>query len=104
MPTLNQQIISDIAELYRALDEHLAFDKTNCQKIDSMYKIIVTGNGDPSLPETVRTHGVWIREQIEDKKTASSRSFDYRKGVVLLVLGQVVAIGGSAIAIWMGLK
>jgi hypothetical protein len=101
MATINQQIISDIAELYKVLDEHLTLDKGNCAKIDSMYKTLVTGNGDPSLPEIVRKHGAWIQGQVDSDKLKDSRAFDYRKGIVLLVLGQVITAG---FAIWSGLN
>lgn len=104
MTTITQEVLADLAELYRVVDEHLAYDKSNCQKIDAMYKLLITGNGEPPLPEKVREHGKWINEQKEGAKTKSTQGFELKKGVILLVLGQVVAIAGSATAIILGLK
>ena len=101
---LNKQVLADIAELYGVLEKHLAYDEANCKKIDLMYKVLVTGNGQPSLPEIVRSQGAWIEEKKDEEKTAGARGFEMKKGVILLVLGQIAAIGGSAAAIYLGLK
>ena len=99
MPTLERQILADIAELYGTINEHLTLDKGNCQKIEAMYKILVTGNGCPSLPETVRKHTEWIDDKDEAEKEREKRGFEIKKGIILIAVGQVIALAVSAVAI-----
>ena len=99
MPTLEKQILADIAELYGTLTEHLALDKSSCQKIEAMYKILVTGNGCPSLPETVRKHADWIKEKDEEAAEKEKRSFELKKGIILIAVGQAITLAVSAAAI-----
>ena len=90
----------EVSKISMCLVEHLAYDKGNRQKIEDMYKIIVTGNGDLPLPETVRKHENWIIEQKEIVK----KKLEFGKGVILIFIGQFIAISGSALAIWLGLN
>jgi len=97
---LNKQVLSDIAELYGVLDKHLTYDEENRKKIDLMYRVLVTGNGGPPLPEIIRRHDAWIEEQKEEEKMRGGRGFEMKKGVILLAIGQVLTlITGAAIMI-----
>ena len=100
MPTLEKQILSDLAELYHVVEEHITLDKGNCQKIEAMYKIIVTGtNGTPSVPETVRRHSDWIMKKDEEAEEKEKRGFELKKGIILLAVGQVFTLIVGAVAI-----
>jgi hypothetical protein len=92
MATISQQVVEDIADLHEILAAHLAYDKSSCQKIDSMYKILVTGNGTPPLPELVRNHGEWIDERKAVDKENDRRSFEYKKGIIILAAGQILTL------------
>ena len=78
---------------------HIAGDKDRDEKTDAMYKIIVTGNGEPALPEVVRSQGEWIEGQkniIKDKRTTSQ---EYTRGIILLVIGEFFTILGGIAAV-----
>jgi CHASE3 domain sensor protein len=106
---ITQPVKWSIQSLGVVLASHIAKDEARDEKIGSMYKIIVTGgNGVPSMSETVRGHDDWINEQKEShkekKKEKNRRSFEYQKGIILLVVGQIVALIGVAVAIFLELK
>jgi len=88
----NKKVIADIAELYGVLGRHVALDETNREKIDAMYKLLITGNGIPALPETVRKHGDWIDAQCEKDKIIDARGYELKKGVIFLAVGQVLTL------------
>lgn len=100
--TISQQIFDRLTTLATAFELHISADKQICDKVNAMYKIIVTGNGIPSLPETVRIHDAWMNErklEIEDER--KSRESFHRQMIGLLVsnlltfllLGVAVYIG-----------
>jgi hypothetical protein len=103
MTSISQQVLDDVGELYgsmsefqRTITEHLALDKENCRKIDSMYKLLITGNGVPSFSETLRNHDTWIEGRKETLRIIDERAWQ----VKLRVIGEGVAvIGIIAIAV-----
>jgi hypothetical protein len=101
MPSVTTaQVFEAITGLTVKVAEHLAAHSEECRKMDAMYKILVTGNGQPPLPETVRKHDEWIAEQKDRvKKTA-----EIGRATIMLIVGQVITLAGSAVAIWLGLK
>lgn len=103
-PTISERVLEKVSELSTDLAEHLAYDKDNCKKIDGMYKILVTGNGEPPLPEVVRGHTEWIAEKKREAKLNKENRISFTKAIVLLALGQILAIAGSAFAFFMGFK
>ena len=87
-----------------ALSIHIAQDAEKGQKIDDMYKIIVTGNGVPALPEIVRNHEGWIngqKEEIKNKKTAKR---EYQRSIIMLIIGQIFTLLTASAAIVLGLQ
>lgn len=71
----------------------------------------INGNGTPGLKADVqdlrgRMESVEERHCGEDEKAEQkeTRSWDVRKGVILLVIGQVITLGGLVLAVWLGLK
>jgi hypothetical protein len=67
---------------------HIEGDKVRDEKTDAVYKVVVTGNGVPSISETVRAHDAWILAYKERDKERIRQSFEYK----LLSLGQVLAL------------
>ncbi len=123
----------EVSKINICLIEHLAYDKGNRQKIDDMYKIIVTGNGDLPLPETVRKHKDWIEnhdkeqnniekynqeEMLQVKKYNQEESLQakkdtrddrneaitFKRQLWLLALGQVLTIIGLAVSVFLKLR
>lgn len=78
---------------------HISKDEERDKKTDAMYKILITGNGIPSLPETVRKQGEWIDGQKKRGEEEEKRRFEYKKGIILLAVGQVITliIGAAAV-------
>lgn len=64
----------EICELRRQEREAL-----QASQINAMYKILVTGNGTPPLPEQVRVHAAWIAEQkaMQDEIRKANRNLKY---------------------------
>jgi predicted transcriptional regulator len=97
MASISQQVLNDIGEIYgsmsnfqKTITEHLAYDKANCQKIDAMYKLLITGNGTPPIMEVVRKHDMWIDERKETLKKIDDRAWQ----VKLRFIGEGVAVIG----------
>jgi len=65
--------------------------------VEAMYKIIVTGNGEPPLPEVVRTHETWITEQKKCKEASEKESREMKRSIALAFLGQIVTLVIAAI-------
>jgi len=101
-PTITQQVLDGVMELGKTLDLHVAADKANVEKVNAMYKIIVTGNGQPSLPETVRVHEAWIEERKTDLKTEFSEARDFHRQMIALFIGQVLTFIALGIAVYIG--
>jgi len=66
----DQQVFVQLATLSSDLTAHVALQSLCDEKVNAMYKIIVTGNGKPALPEDVRKHEQWIQEH--DRNTADA--------------------------------
>ena len=81
------------------LEIHISKDLERDKKTDAMYEILVTGNGAPALPETVRIHEAWINEQKKESEESSRRNFEYKKGIIILAIGQIVTLLVGAAAI-----
>jgi len=75
-----------------ALDLHIQGDTERDRKTNAMYEILVTGNGEHPLPETVRKHDTWIEEKKEEEKEGSRRQFEYKKGIIFLAVGEVLTL------------
>jgi len=67
-----QQILDKINIITNTLTMHIAIQDTHDiirdKQISEMYKIMVTGNGDVAIPETVRKHSEWIKEHDKEKE------------------------------------
>jgi hypothetical protein len=100
MATISEKVLQKLSEIENSLSTHFERDRTNCEKIDATYKLLVTGNGCPPLTETVRNHHAWIEEQ---KKRRGEQEKN-NNSIVLLIVGQLISLGGMAVAIWLGLK
>lgn len=126
-------IKGEVSKINVCLIEHLAYDKGNRQKIDDMYKIIVTGNGDLPLPETVRKHKDWIEnhdkeqnniekynqeEILQSKKYSQeeilqgkkdvrddrSEALAFKRQLWLLAIGQVLTLIGLGVTVFLKLR
>lgn len=99
--SLSQQVLAQVSSLALSFASHVSGEVETKGKIDAMYKILVTGNGEVPLPETVRQHCTWIqvhdadREEVrqdartnvrEDRNEAVASARQIR----LLIIGQVV--------------
>ena len=49
-----------IGEINAKLDIHIAVDAENGRKTAEMYKVLVTGNGEPSMKERMRGLESWV--------------------------------------------
>ena len=58
VPTVAQHFTID--DIGYTLLRHTEREKTMQDKIDKLYTVVVTGNGQPPLVETVRKHDAWI--------------------------------------------
>jgi len=67
-----QQILDKINIITNTLTMHITIQDTHDiirdKQISEMYKIMVTGNGDVAIPETVRKHAEWIKEHDKEKE------------------------------------
>ena len=98
--TISRQVLDEISEIKIDLAARFERDKDTCEKVAAMHKIIVTGNGDPPLPEQVRKNANWIIEQ----KAAKASRLDTANKLWLLGAGQVLTLIFLAVAVWFGLK
>lgn len=58
VPTAPHHVSLD--DIYYTLLRHTEREKDMQEKVDKMHKILITGNGVPSLVEQVRGHATWI--------------------------------------------
>jgi hypothetical protein len=88
-----------IQSIGTTLKLHISKDEERDKKTDAMFKIIVTGNGVPALPEVVRGHTKWIEDQTKKSEEEEKRRFEYKKGIILLAIGQALTliIGAAAV-------
>jgi len=57
------QILDQVSSLTVSLATHIAGQADTDVMTKAMYKILVTGNGIPPLPEIVRQHSEWIKSR-----------------------------------------
>ena len=88
----NQQVIEELTALKIVYAQECARVETLTAQVAAMYKVLVTGNGGPPLPETVRKSQEWIEDYKKalEKRGDESRSFN--RSIALLVLGQVITL------------
>jgi G3E family GTPase len=97
--TITMQVLDKLAKMDTALTDHIARDAANCEKLDKVYKILVTGNGEIPLPEQVRIGMAWMetrkKEIAEEKEAEKDRAKETRQrnwSVSLLFIGQAVIL------------
>jgi hypothetical protein len=82
---LDQQVSSlatSVTSLAISVSTHHAEGAALNEKVDKMYKVLVTGNGQPALPEIVRRHDEWIMERDKERAEKSeSAKIDRREAV-----------------------
>ena len=93
-------ILGKIKMLNDEINTIVMLDPESRKKIDSMYKILVTGNGTPPLPETVRNHDKWISEQKDEAKERKKQG----NQIFVMGIGQIFGLVALAVSIWIGLR
>jgi hypothetical protein len=89
-----------IQSIGTALAIHVSKDKERDKKTDDMYKILVVGNGEIPLPETVRGHTAWIEAQKKKDDEGEKQRFEVKKGVIFLAIGQTLTLIVGALAVY----
>jgi hypothetical protein len=79
---------------------HIAGDQDRDVKTDAMYKMLVTGNGVPSMSETLRLHTSWIDAHKERDKEKRRQNFEYK----LLAAGQIIALIAGIVIVYLKVK
>ena len=92
MATTNQQVLEELSAVKLSFVTHCSKEEELREKIDAMYKVLVTGNGQPPLPETVRASEKWIKEEQELKVEKAKETRGMTRSIALLVLGQVIIL------------
>jgi len=99
MPTMPQKLQDDLSDLIPRLAAHIAGDAELRGKMDAMYKILVTGNGDIPLPEQVRIHSSWIEahdaiaKEIQNQKNELDKERRlFKRQIYALFIGQAIMI------------
>lgn len=62
------------------------------KKIDAMYKTLVTGNGEPPLPEIVRSNQKWIMEQSEERNKITDANRGLRYALIGTIASQIIIL------------
>jgi hypothetical protein len=101
-PSITQQVFDKLALLKETLELHVVHDEANVEKVAAMYKILVTGNGVPSLPETVRVHEAWMRTRINDIEEEDREKRGFHRQLILLSIGQFLTLAALGFAVWIG--
>ena len=111
MAALSQKLLDELTDVIPRLAIHIAADADLQAKMSAMYKIIVTGNGDVALPETVRIHSAWIVAhdaialQVEATRSDLAKETRlFRRQIQGLVISQVLAFLFLAVSVWLGLR
>lgn len=111
MATISQKLLDDLANVIPDLAIHIAGDINIKDKLDAMYKIIVTGNGTLPLPEQVRIHSAWIIAHdslvmdLQNKKDEVQKETRlFKKQIMSLFVGEALTLIGLIITIWFNLK
>jgi putative protein kinase ArgK-like GTPase of G3E family len=92
MPTISVQVLEQLENIKLQLSAHYEREKAADERLAGVYKILVTGNGTPPLPEMVRKHEDWICEQKEDKKVRDKERRSFFWAIAMLILTNAVAI------------
>jgi len=99
MATISQKLLDELAEVIPALAIHIAGDEDLRSKMAAMYKILVTGNGSPPLPEIVRIHSAWItahdainQDILNQKSELDKEARLFKKQILILFIGQVITL------------
>jgi hypothetical protein len=108
---IEQRVLEQVGVLSGSLSTHIALQKISDEKIGEMYKILVTGNGVPALPEIVRRHQEWILERdkereenaknrkeekqnsIQDTKADRREAISFKHQIWLMLATEVVGFG-----------
>jgi hypothetical protein len=57
------ELMKVITDMRHELEKHIIADGQSIEKTDAMYKVLVTGNGIPSLQERVRELEKWMASE-----------------------------------------
>lgn len=93
-------LLNKISVVDDKVNDVIALDAASREKINAMYKILVTGNGSPPLPELVRNNTNWINDQ---KKEIDERK-KQGKQIFVMGIGQIFGLIVLAISVWIGLR
>lgn len=96
----HKEIMEKIKEVEYKVGTMNCLDDPTREKINSMYKILVTGNGTPPLPEQVRNNAAWIEEQKDHIKIRAAQT----RTLINLAIGQVFGLIALFVAILLRLK
>lgn len=83
-PTPTQQLVTQITSLAVSVASHISGETETKEMTKAMYKILVTGNGQPPLPETVRQHSAWIDERDAERKENKQYKKDVASDLAVL--------------------
>jgi len=123
MPALTptQQLLAQVTSLAFLVASHVSGEAETKEMTKAMYKILVTGNGQLPLSETVRQHSAWIeerdgerKENKQDKKdtlaiTVASANKDrseavaFRRQLWILAIGEIATfllLGAAVLLKW----
>jgi hypothetical protein len=106
--TQSQKVLEQLTSLALSFATHVATEADTERKIGEMYKILVTGNGNPPLPEIVRGHTEWIAERDDERcenkkdqkeaaKIKATHRWDVNKSIVLLIFGEALTFIGLVV-------
>lgn len=79
--------------------EKVAYDSIGKQ-VNAMYKLFVSGNGTPSLAETLRTHCAWIEAHEKQENKEEGRRWEIKKTYIGLSIGWILTLIGLGVAIF----
>jgi hypothetical protein len=88
----NEQVLRELEDLRLANEQRRIREEEFIKKLDAMYKVLVTGNGGPPLPELVRGNKKWIDDQDADRKEREKERRSFNRTIAILALGQVVTL------------
>ena len=100
---LPQKFLDQLMEVIPALAIHIAGDVPRDEKINAMYKLLVIGNGEPPIPETIRIQQAWILAHdalvvaVEQKAAECAKeSRMFKRQMIGLFVGEVLTLLGLA--------
>ena len=111
MAAISQKLLDELTDVIPRLTIHIAADTDLQAKMAAMYKILVTGNGQPALPEIVRIHSAWIIAhdaialQVEATRSDLAKETRlFRRQIQGLVISQILSFLFLVVAVWLGLR